>query len=171
MSDSNPTASEQEDSTDPLADAEPGETVTIEREFESSPWNYADADDWVGRDRELESRLELVDVDDIGEQGREALRATYRAEVTKLEEPDEPLGGAQDARATASGATGSLQGWQVFVAFGATLVGSVLVSSVAGPGLAAALSVALPAVVLGVVIFYGIQGAFPGMAGNGGMGR
>jgi hypothetical protein len=80
-----------DDSTDPLADAEPGETVTIEREFELSPWYQRAADDLVGRDRELESRLELVETEDTGEQGNETLHATYRAEVTKVG-VDEPLG-------------------------------------------------------------------------------
>jgi len=147
---------------DPLADADPGETVTIEREFELSPWYQRAADDFVGRDRDVDSRLELVATEDIGEQGSETLRATYRAEVTKLGEQD---GDGQDA-----GATGRASQWRLAAAWvGVAGIGGVLLSVVVGlDHLAVPLMLVGPALVLAVVIGYGIQGGVPGMAGRGG---
>jgi len=157
-----------ESCTDPLADAEPGETVTIEREIELSPWYQRAADDWVGHDRDVDSRLELVEVEDIGEQGSETLRATYRAEVTKLGEADGAGGNGQDASATEGGPAW----WKPVLAFGAAGIGGALVSLVIGLGhLVFTLTLAGPALALAVIIVYGVQGALPGMAGNGGMGR
>lgn len=169
-----------DDSTDPLADAEPGETVTIEREIETSPWYMGAADDWIGRDRAVESRLELVDVEDIGDQGSERLRATYRAEVTKIE-PDEPLDapepestgnrwltrmGANITTVTAISALFGAFLWPL-PPFELTINGETAVVQT-DPMLAVTLWTVLT---LAVVVLHGIQGAFAAMAGNGGLGR
>jgi hypothetical protein len=165
-----------DDSTDPLADAEPGETVTIEREIEVSPWYLRAADDWVGRDRELESRLELVATEDIGEQGDESLRATYRAEVTKLEEPDE-LPGAPVREKTgnrwlsaialdllAAGAVSAFGGGVLWLMDPITMTVEGETATVAtDPMLAALIWVVLS---LSIVILHGIQGGFPRIEGG-----
>lgn len=173
MTDSDTT---DDSSTDPLADAEPGETVTIEREIEVSPWYRRAADDWVGRDRELESRLELVATEDIGEQGNEALRAIYRAEVTKLEAPDDPL--AERNRKSsgtrwlstvgrdllAAGAASAFVGGVFWLMDPITMtVGGETATVPTDPMLAVTLWAVLS---LAVVVLHGIHGGFPRINGG-----